>query len=134
MTSEDYLEMRKDIETTFDRSVTLHKKVTTESNSIYGNKSDATTDYTIDCQMRIMAATDSYVKQGLLKTGDAVATFRYEYSEETDGTSISSAITVEEFDEITSNNKKFRVEEIHEITDTQGNLGCHEATKLIKIN
>lgn len=128
----DYIEARLDIEETLTRTITLKKKTIETSNEFYGNESISSNNYTVKCQMTIQRAENNLVRQGILKVGDAVSTFRYEYSEEVDGTEISPVVVVALKDELTSNSKNYEVEEIHEITDEEGNLICWEA-RMVRI-
>ncbi len=125
-------ESRKDVDQYLTREVTIKKITATEDNVIYGNETTTETSYSLYIRFNILSSKDNPVKQGLLKEGDALATFRYEYTSEVNGTTINPAITVAEDDEVVVGDNRFRIHEMEAVPDEFGTVICYEA-KLVRI-
>jgi len=111
----------------FIMPVTLHKRTKNVTDNIRGSTEPTFTDYVVWAQCSIIRDSHNYVKQGLLKDGDGAGNFRYEYTETTDGTAISPAITIAQFDEVTFGGSRYKVQEVHAILDEYGNVICYDA-------
>ena len=90
----------------------LYHRVTEEEDLTYGTQKLTYTTYTIPMQGAIMSIHDKMVKQGMLSDGDAAGVLRYEYTEESDGTTISPKIRPKQQDEITLLGRRFRFNNI----------------------
>ena len=86
----------------------------------YGSETRTATTKTVWANVTVTAVTDEWVGEGLLQAGDMLGTLRYEYSEETDGTPISTSFTPAERDEITYASNKYVIISLEPITLPNG--------------
>lgn len=83
------------------KTITYRSFDTTVNDLAYGGQTRGTpTEYSIYAQVTIQRFDSRYVSEGILNAGDLVGLFRYEYTEETDGTEISPTLTPKKGDEI----------------------------------
>jgi len=132
---DDYLTAREDLDAEILKKTVTWLDISESADPTYGVRSttaDTETSRSVYAKITVQQWSDRLVKQGFLKAGDALAIFRFEYSEQIDGTVISPAVTVALHDKITYNDEQYIVKEIHPVDDIEGNLICYEArmTKL----
>lgn len=94
-------EARQDVESLLTKTITYQKYSTAKTNLAYDTISrNSATEYDILAQVTVQSITSELVKEGTLLMGDLVGLFRYEYTEEADGTAISPTLVPKQGDRI----------------------------------
>lgn len=115
---------RKDADSVLLMKTVTYYKVTHTMHPMYGTYTANVdgTGYTIKAQVRPALQGDLLVKQGKIKQGDNVGVLRYQYTQDTSGTTITPTITPVEDDELMYNTKRYRVSELTPIYDQEGTI------------
>ncbi len=71
----------------------------------------SSTAYFIKAQVTVISMDSQYTTMGILKAGDLKGLFRYEYTEDASGNTISPTLTPKKGDWITFNSNKFSIKE-----------------------
>jgi len=83
------------------KTITYYKYDTTNKDLAYSVQTRGTpTSYSIYAQCTVQRFDSKYVQEGILMAGDLVGLFRYQYTEQTDGTTISPTLVPKKGDEI----------------------------------
>lgn len=100
----------------------------------YGSATRAETVVSIYASLTIVIITDDWVGTGVLQAGDMTGTFRYQYSEETDGTAITPVIVPTDRDKITYAGEDYVIESLEPIllAEADGIVGYNFRAKTTK--
>lgn len=116
---------RRDLNEILTQTIT-YRKYTDQSIDLATGQIDEQqyNDYQIDAQCTVQNIDDQQVQLGNLEQGDLVAFLRHEYTEETDGTSISPALVPDKRDKIQFLGNWYRIQETTPATsEGQGIVG-----------
>lgn len=97
----DSTSARKDVEVLLTKEIVYYQYDTTNKDLAYSVHTRGTpTDYNIKVQVTIQTLDSKYVEEGILKQGDLVGLFRYEYTEDVRGVIITPTLVPKKGDEI----------------------------------
>ena len=104
---------RKDVDNELlTKTITYYKYDTTKNDLAYGTQTrDTPTGYSVYAQCTVQRFDSKYVEEGILQSGDLVGLFRYEYTEQTDGTAISPTLVPKKGDEILFLSNRYVIKE-----------------------
>ena len=86
------------------------------------------TEYSIKVQATVQKMDSRYVKEGILRAGDLVGLFRYQYTEEADGTTISPTLTPKKGDELSFVGHRFVIKEVTPATSEDSEIIGYDFT------
>ncbi len=92
--------------------VCLYRQNNPTTDLSYGTLTDSFTFFSLKAQGSIQNFGDKLVRQGMLSEGDALIVFRYQYTEESDGTAISPILYPKKEDEFSLAGRWFRLESV----------------------
>ena len=108
-----------------DKTVVYRKNSPTEDLS-YGSEKDSWTEYTIVAQGTIANFSHKLVKSGLLVQGESLIILRYQYTTESDGTTITPTLTPKKDDEYELGGVRFRIKTLTPTLGEDSGIICYE--------
>jgi len=103
---------REDVDTILTKTITYHSYSTKIADLAYATQKRGTPQcFSIYAQVTVQKMDSKYVEDGILKSGDLIGLFRYEYTTQTDGTAICPALIPKKGDEIIFLDRYFVIKE-----------------------
>lgn len=122
--------MRKDLDQTYLKTITYIQKstnivdLTTQDTDI-----NNTTEYSIVCNYTIQNNRTQFNAEGTLLVGDLIGVFRYEYTQEANGTTISPTLIGKKGDVLRrSDGIQYVIKDVTPVLSPQGEIICYDFT------
>lgn len=111
------------------KTITYYKYNTSINDLAYGTQTRGTpTSYSIKAQCTVQRFDSRYVEEGILQAGDLVGLFRYQYTEETNGTAISPILIPKKGDEILFLGNRYVIKECTPATSEDSGIIGYDFT------
>jgi len=124
---------RLDLDNEIFRKTATYNKFSDVKSNMYGSWTvestgirPTPTSYSIKMQIVPQDSGTTLIKQGQLKEGDALGVFRYQYTEDSTGATITPTLTVKEHDEVVYNSRTYRIDKLRQVFDEDGTIICYE--------
>ncbi len=107
--------------------IVLYKKNTPTEDLSYGSQTDSFTTYRIPAQGSIATFSSRLARAGRLQEGDCLIIFRYQYTEDADGTTITPTLYPKKEDEVSLGGIWFKLSSMTPLMSEDNAVICYEA-------